>query len=99
MGDPHHRCVQHHPVPQGLGQVARHLLGAPGEPALLDAYPRVRIEALSALATAPDSFEVLASSLRDDKWFLVRAAALDGLPNEPRSQPLATAALHDHLAR
>lgn len=66
--------------------------------ALADPYPRVRTAALASLANGQDGVELLSRYARDDKWFLVRTAALDGLPKSPRAESTLRAALADKTA-
>ncbi len=66
--------------------------------ALEDPYPRVRATAIGALASRPDSSELLSRSARNDKWFLVRSAAVSGLAAHPEAQPVILAAVGDRSA-
>jgi hypothetical protein len=76
---------------------ARHASAAPevARRALADDYPRVRANALKVLAGHSPELELLAGYVRDDKWFLVRAAALEALPDSPAAHPVMLAAVGD----
>jgi len=76
---------------------ARQSASAPSsaERALSDAYPRVRAAAIKVLGTSSTKFELVAQHAREDKWFLVRAAAVDALPTVPAGVQVMTAALKD----
>lgn len=63
--------------------------------ALQDAYPRVRARALRMLANDRESTEVLVKYARKDEWFLVRAAALGGLPDGSGARAAMLESLHD----
>jgi hypothetical protein len=63
--------------------------------ALSDEYPRVRANALKVLSSSSPDIQLLSRYARDDKWFLVRAAAIDALPNTPGAQPVMLAATGD----
>jgi hypothetical protein len=63
--------------------------------ALSDSYPRVRMAALKVLSSTSPDVELLSRYARDDKWFLVRAAAIDALPNTPAADPVMLSALTD----
>jgi hypothetical protein len=63
--------------------------------ALNDTYPRVRATALHSLAHDPAAFELLAQAAHDDKWFLVRQAALDNLPDSTRARVVWVSAIKD----
>jgi hypothetical protein len=65
------------------------------EHALSDAYPRVRAAGIKVLGTNSAKIEIVSRYARDDKWFLVRAAAVDALPNTPAGVQVMTAALKD----
>jgi hypothetical protein len=79
---------------------ALHARGAAGAPAaarlaLADDYPRVRAGALKVLSGPSADLELLGRYARDDAWFLVRAAALEALPNAPAAQPIMLSSLGD----
>ncbi|HEX7476560.1 MAG TPA: HEAT repeat domain-containing protein, partial [Polyangiales bacterium] len=78
----------------------RHSAAAPSvaTKALTDANPRVRSAALASLASAAGGVELLSKYARDDKWFLVRTAALDALPEGAGAEPVLRAALGDRAA-
>jgi HEAT repeat protein len=63
--------------------------------ALGDDYPRVRASALKVLASNSAELELLVKYAQEDKWFLVRAAALDALPDVPQARTVTLAALKD----
>ncbi|HEX4355018.1 MAG TPA: HEAT repeat domain-containing protein, partial [Polyangiales bacterium] len=63
--------------------------------ALTDDYPRVRANALKVLSSNSPDIELLSRYARDDKWFLVRAAAIESLPNLPNAQAVMVAATGD----
>jgi hypothetical protein len=63
--------------------------------ALKDSYPRVRARALRVLANDHDSASVLVAYARKDEWFLVRAAALQVLPDAGGGRAAMLESLHD----
>jgi HEAT repeat protein len=65
--------------------------------ALADAYPRVRVTALRALATSNEERDIvsLATLARRDTWPMVRTAAIQALAPKPRALPILRAALAD----
>jgi HEAT repeat protein len=71
---------------------------ATAQRALGDAYPRVRASAVAVLAKSPSGVELLTDQVRNDKWFLVRRAALEELPDSPAARSWFTAALADPIA-
>ena len=65
------------------------------EIALKDEYPRVRAAALKVLGNDSSKLEILSTYAQDDKWFLVRAAAVEALPSAPAGRKVMIAALKD----
>jgi HEAT repeat protein len=69
--------------------------------ALMDAYPRVRAAAATALAEHPETQKALAEHALRDRWPLVRAAALDAIAGQPGALPYLRKGVSDgaRLAR
>jgi hypothetical protein len=63
--------------------------------ALKDEYPRVRIAGLSILKRRSKPFAVLYERAQHDPWPMVRAAALDGLIDDPNGMSMLVRATED----
>jgi len=62
---------------------------------LEDDYPRVRVGAIQALAGRQDRLAALATRAREDRWPIVRAAAVSALGPHPRARPVVRRAVRD----
>lgn len=67
--------------------------------ALADPYPRVRMAAVEALASAGEETAELARLARRDSWPMVREAAVRALAEQPEAREVLRAAVHDRSAR
>lgn len=81
-----------------LSQRSSALAAPAAHHALTDEYPRVRAVGVRVLAPDPNAFAGLAKVAQEDKWFLVRQAALEKLPDTPQARQLFAAALKDKAA-
>jgi hypothetical protein len=81
-----------------LAQRSSSLATAAAQRALSDDYPRVRALGVRVLASDPNQFAGLAKLAQEDKWFLVRQAALETLPDTPQARQLFVSTLKDKSA-
>jgi len=63
--------------------------------ALEDDYPRVRVSASKALAGRASAYDSLVQRVREDRWSMVRAAAVEATAGMPQGEALAREALGD----
>jgi hypothetical protein len=81
-----------------LSQRGSSLAAAAAKRALGDDYPRVRAVGVRVLAPDPTQFAGLAKLAQEDKWFLVRQAALEKLPDTAQARQLFVTSLKDKAA-
>lgn len=64
---------------------------------LLDPYPRVRATAVRGLGALGAAAELLAKHARQDRWFLVRVAAFESLPDSTQARVVMRGGVRDRV--
>ena len=83
---------------EALAQRKAPSLQSVAQHALDDSYPRVRASAVAVLSKLPTAIDLLSKKVLADKWFMVRRAALDELPDSPAARSWFVAELADPIA-